>query len=172
MVSKSPTNPVVLVGQALFYGLFAAIIGYFSTSPDYTHLEPGKALLKLSFSTHGEFVTECRDRTPEELAKLAPNMRAAKVCPRERSPITVKIELDGQPLFEGVAQPGGLSKDGLSTLYRRFEVPAGEHQVSVKMNDNVRIQGFNLVKEERMTLKPAQIVVVDVRKDHGGIFFE
>ena len=27
MVSKSPTNPLVIAGQALFYGLFAVIIG-------------------------------------------------------------------------------------------------------------------------------------------------
>jgi hypothetical protein len=172
MVSKSPTHPLVVAAQALFYGLFAFIIGYFSTSPAYTHLEPGKALIKLSFSSHGEFVTECRERTPEELAKLAPNMRAAKVCPRERSPIRVRIDLDGAPLFEGAAAPAGLSKDGTSTLYKRFEVAAGEHLLSVKMNDNVRIQDFNYVKEERLTLKPAQILVIDFRKDHGGIFFE
>jgi hypothetical protein len=172
MVSKSPTHPVVLAAQAAFYGLFAVIIAYFSTSPDYTHIDPDKALIKLSFSYHGEFVTECRERTPEELARLAPNMRAAKVCPRERSPITVKIDLDGKPLYEGVAQPGGLSKDGASTLYKRFEIPAGEHLVSVKINDNVRIKDFNFVKEEKMILKPAQILVVDMRKDHGGIFFE
>lgn len=172
MVSKSPTNPLVLAGQALFYGLFAVIIGYFSTSPDFTHIEPGRSLIKLSFSTQGEPVGECRERTPEELAKLAPNMRAVKVCPRERSPISVKIDLDGKTLYEGVAPPAGLSKDGASTLYKRFEVPAGEHVVSVKMNDNVRIKDFNLVREEKMTLKPAQILVVDVRKDHGGIFFE
>jgi hypothetical protein len=172
MVNKSPTNPVVLAAQAAFYGLFAAIIGYFSTSPDYRHLEADKALIKLSFAYHGEPVGECRERTPEELAKLAPNMRTAKVCPRERSPITVKLDLDGKTLYEGAVQPAGLSKDGASTLYRRFEVPAGEHLVSVKMNDNVRVQGFNLVKEEKMSLKPAQILVVDVRKDQGGIFFE
>ncbi|MDR2240293.1 MAG: hypothetical protein LBE33_07620 [Zoogloeaceae bacterium] len=172
MVSKSPVNPLMLVGQVVFYGLFAVIIGYFSTSPDYTHLEPDKALIKLSFSTHGEPVGECRDRTPEELAKLAPNMRKARVCPRERSPITVKIDLDGHSLFEGVAPPTGLSKDGTSNIYRRFEVPAGEHLLSVKMNDNVRIQDFNYIKEERLTLQPAQILVIDLRKDHGGIFFE
>lgn len=172
MVSKSPLNPVALVGQVLFYGLFAVIIGYFSTSPDYTHLEPDRSLIKLSFSTHGEPVGECRTRTPEELAKLAPNMRAPTVCPRERSPITVKIDMDGKPLFEGVAPPAGLSKDGTLTIYRRFEVPSGEHMLSVKMNDNVRIKDFNHVKEEKLTLKPSQILVIDLRKDHGGIFFE
>lgn len=172
MVSKSPTNPLVMAAQALFYGLFAVIIAIFSTWPEYAHLEGDRSLIKLSFSYHGEPVGECRERSPEELAKLAPNMRVAKVCPRERSPIRVRIDLDGQPLFEGSAPPAGLSKDGTSTLYRRFEVPAGEHLVSVKMNDNVRIADFNLVREEKVTLKPAQIMVIDVRKDQGGIFFE
>ncbi len=134
MVSKSPTNPLVMAAQALFYGLFAVIIAIFSTWPEYAHLEGDRSLIKLSFSYHGEPVGECRERSPEELAKLAPNMRVAKVCPRERSPIRVRIDLDGQPLFEGSAPPAGLSKDGASTLYRRFEVPAGEHLVSVKMN--------------------------------------
>ncbi len=172
MVSKSPTNPLVLLAQILFYGLFAAIIGYFSTSPDYTHLEPNVSLIKLSFSTQAEPISECRERTPEELAKLAPNMRATKVCPRERSPIRVEIMLDGNLLYEGVAPPGGLSKDMPSTLYKRFEVPSGEHLLSVKMNDNVRIPGFNLVREERLTLKPAQILVIDLPKDREGILFQ
>ncbi|MBS3916355.1 MAG: hypothetical protein KGZ31_01540 [Sulfuritalea sp.] len=172
MVSKSLFNPLVLVGQVIFYGLFAAIIGYFSTAPKYTHLEPGLSLIKLSFSYHGEPVGECRQRTAEELAKLAPNMRAASSCPRERSPIRVKIDMDGQPLFEGIAPPAGLSKDGTSTIYKRFEVPAGEHTLSVKMNDNVRIEGYNMMREEKVTLKPAQILVIDLRRDQGGIFFE
>ena len=172
MVSKSPYNPLVLAGQALFYGLFAVIIAYFSTAPKYTHLEPEISLIKLYFSYHGEPVGECHQRTPEELAKLAPNMRAPISCPRERSPIKVKIDLDGQPLFEGVAPPAGLSKDGTSTLYKRFEVPSGEHMLSVKMNDNARIKDYNMVREEKVTLKPAQILVIDLRRDHGGIFIE
>ena len=150
MVSKSPYNPLVLVGQVLFYGLFAVIIAYFSTAPKYTHLEPEISLIKLSFSYHGEPIS----------------------CPRERSPIKVKIDLDGQPLFEGVAPPAGLSKDGTSTIYKRFEVPSGEHMLSVKMNDNVRIKDYNMVREEKVTLKPAQILVIDLRRDHGGIFIE
>ncbi|MBZ0131171.1 MAG: hypothetical protein K8F53_01035 [Rhodocyclaceae bacterium] len=172
MVSKSPFNPLVLVGQVLFYGVFAVIIGYFSTSPKYTHLEPNLSLIKLSFSYHGEPVGECHQRTKEELAQLAPNMRAPTSCPRERSPVRVKIDLDGQLLFEGAAPPAGLSKDGTSTIYKRFEVPSGEHMLSVKMNDNVRIKDFNHVREEKVTLKPAQILVIDLRRDHGGIFFE
>ena len=37
--------------------------------------------------------------------------------------------------------------------------------------DSIRIEGFNYVKEEKLTLKPAQIVVIDFAADKGGIFF-
>ena len=40
----------------------------------------------------------------EELAKLAPNMRVAQVCPRERSPVAVEVEMDGKP-YGVQAQP-------------------------------------------------------------------
>ncbi len=168
---KSALSPVALVGQVVFYGLFAVIIGYFSTAPKYAHLPPDHALIKLSFSHHGQPVTECRKRTAEELAKLAPNMRAPMACPRERSPVTVQVELDGKPLFAGAAPPSGLSKDGTSTIYRRFEVPAGEHALAVKMNDNVRVKDFNFTKAEKVTLKPAQILVIDFDAGKGGVVF-
>jgi hypothetical protein len=169
--TQSALKPVALIGQALFYGLFAVLIGYFSTSPKYEHLPSDLALIKLSFSHHGQPVTECRKRAPEELAKLAPNMRAPMACPRERSPVTVQVELDGKPLHRSVIPPSGLSRDGTSTTYQRFEVPVGEHTLSVKMNDSVRIEGFNYMKEEKLTLKPAQIVVIDFSADKGGVFF-
>ena len=164
-------KPVSLLGQALFYGLFAVIIGYFSTSPKYRHLPPDHALIKLSFSHHGEPAAECHKRTAEELAKLPRNMRAPMECQRERSPVTVQVELDGKLAFKGVAPPSGLSRDGVSTMYQRFEVPAGEHNIAVKMNDNVRIKDFNFAKEEKVSLKPAQILVIDFSAEKGGVIF-
>lgn len=171
MVSKSPLNPLALVGQALFYGLFAVIIGYFSTGPRYRHLPPDRALIKLSFSHHGQPVAECHKRTAEELAKLAPNMRAPMECGRERSPVKLEVVLDGKPLYAGVSPPSGLSRDGTSTAYQRFVVPAGEHMLDVKLNDNVRVKDFNFAKAEKVTLKPAQILVIDFDIEKGGVIF-
>jgi len=170
-MTKSSVTPLSLIGQVVFYGLFALIIGYFSTQPSYRHMAPDRALIKLSFSHQAQLVADCRKRTPEELAKLPPNMRAPMECARERSPVKVQLSLDGTPLYDGVAQPSGLSRDGASTLYRRFEIPAGEHKLAVKMNDNVRLADFNYVKEEKVTLKPAQILVVDFSAERGGIIF-
>lgn len=165
MVKKS----VSLIGQIILYGAFAAFIGYFATNPRYEHLAADKALLKISLSHFGE--RECRDRTPEELAKLPPNMRAKQECQRERSPLTLEVDLDGQALYRGVVPPTGIGKDGIAAVYRRFEVPAGEHKLAVRLNDNARIQGFPYSKEATMQLVPAQIVVIDFNRDKGGLFF-
>ncbi|RPH64714.1 MAG: hypothetical protein EHM83_07780, partial [Burkholderiales bacterium] len=95
-------------GQGILYLLFAAFIGYFSTSPAYQHLAPDEALLRLSFRHPGQFATDCRQRSAEELAKLPPQLRAQMDCPRERSPVHVRVELDGKVLAsdrEGRAEP-------------------------------------------------------------------
>ena len=53
--------------QAALYAAFVAFIGYFSTSPRYTHLPSGVGLLKLSFSHAGARKAPCHERSSEEL---------------------------------------------------------------------------------------------------------
>lgn len=163
-------KPAAIVGQIILYGAFAAFIGYFATEPKYHQIPDDIALVKLSMSHLGG--RECRKRTPEELAKMPPNMRAPLDCPRGRSDIKLLVELDGKPIFETVMHPTGLSRDGISTVYKRFELKAGTYQLAVKMNDNLTNPGFNFVKEEQITLKPAQVMVIDFNPDKGGLFFQ
>ncbi|MCF8199746.1 MAG: hypothetical protein K9J42_13335 [Sulfuritalea sp.] len=163
-------KPAAIVGQIILYGAFAAFIGYFATSPTYQQIPDDVALIKLSMSHLGG--RECRKRTPEELAALPPNMRAPMLCPRGRSDIKLVLELDGKPMFETMMHPTGLSGDGISTVYKRFEVKAGTYQLSAKMNDNLINPGFNHVKEAKVTLKPAQVLVIDFNPDKGGLFFQ
>ncbi len=163
-------KPAAIVGQIVLYGAFAAVIGYFATSPVYRQIGDDVALIKLSMSHLGG--RECRKRSADELAKLPPNMRAPLECPRERSDIRLQLELDGKPMFEAVMHPTGLSKDGVSTVYKRFEVKAGSYRIAVKMNDNLVNPGFNYIKEAQVTLKPAQVLVIDFNPDKGGLFFQ
>jgi len=163
-------KPFAIVGQVILYGAFAAFIGYFATEPIYKQIPDDVALIKLSMSHLGG--RECRKRTSEELAKLPPNMRAPLDCPRGRSDIKLEVDLDGKKVFETVMHPTGLSRDGVSTVYKRFEVKAGTYQLAVRMNDNLINPGFNFVKEAQVTLKPAQILVIDFNPDKGGLFFE
>jgi hypothetical protein len=40
------------------------------------------------------------------------------------------------------------------------------------MNDNLVKPGFNFVKEDKVTLKPGQVMVIDFNPDKGGLFFK
>jgi len=157
------------LGQAVLYGAFALAIGYFSTSPAYTHLAPDQALLKLSFSHGAQRVGACRDRSDEELAKLPPNMRVRQDCPRERARVIVELEMDGAPLYRESLPPSGLSRDGSASVYRRFVVPAGTHHLAARLSDNAK-GDFNYRGETTVTLAPAQVVVVEFHSPAGFQF--
>ena len=158
---KTPLTPLAWAGQVLLYALFALVIGVFSGWPPYRTLASDQALIKLSFSHTGKPVSDCRPQTPEELAKLPPNMRAPLRCPRERSPIVVELDVDGAPVFRHAAMPSGLSKDGASSVYHRLALAAGVHRVAVRLKDDARSTGFDHVREDSVTLAPAQILVID-----------
>ncbi len=158
------------LAQAVLYAAFVAVIGCFSTSPTYVHVAPGEALIKLSFSHAGARKEPCHERSPEELAKLAPNMRAPTLCPRERVPVTVEVALDGDPLFRVSAAPSGLAKDGASTVYRRVEVPAGTHRISARLSDIPGGQ-FNHSGEATIDLAPGRVLVIDFDAGKGGFLF-
>ena len=157
------------IGQALLYGTFAAFIGVFSHWPEYEHLAPDLALIKLSVVHHGKRLQECRKIAPEELARLPPNMRAPMECPRERSPITVEVDIDGAPALREVAEPTGLSDDGPAALHRRLEVTAGTHRLAVRLKDSARQHGYDFERNETVALRPAQILVIDFDAERGGI---
>jgi hypothetical protein len=150
------------------YAVFAIAIGIFSTWPGYRQLEPGEALLRLSFSHSGRIKAECRSRTPEELARLPANMRAPLECPRERSPVVVRVELDGEELLHESFAPSGLSRDGASTGYRRVPIAAGPHRVRVQVNDDARTSGFTYERERELSLGPGQVVLIDFAPERGG----
>lgn len=156
-------------GQAVLYGMFAAVIAVFSSWPTYDHLPDDHALIKLSFTHHAQRMHECEAVSAEELAKLAPNMRAPMRCPRERSPVTVEVDIDGNLAHRETASPSGLSGDGAASVYRRITVPAGAHHVSVRLRDSVRTEGFDFERSEIVNLGPAEILVIDFDAEQGGI---
>lgn len=159
-------------GQVLLYGCFAAAVGVFSRWPVYHPLPPGMAQIKVSFMHHGVRLADCRPYTAEELAKLAPNMRKDMKCERERSPVSIEVDLDGQRVVSHVSAPSGLSRDGVATLYRRLDVPAGEHRISVRFKDDQSARGVVQQREAVVSLAPAQVLVIDYNADKGGIVLQ
>ncbi len=154
----------------MIYGLFAMAIGYFADSPAYTHFPPDKAMIKMAFAHGGQPKEPCRRLSPEELAKLAPNMRRVVKCERERVPLYVELIMDDNMLYQASLPPTGLAKDGPSKAYERFAVPPGHHEVVVRLRDTPRSEGFDYEKKLRVELEPREILAIDFRAEMGGFF--
>lgn len=155
--------------QALLYAAFAAVLGYFSTSPHYRLLGEDQALLRLSLLHPGKPKGDCRSRSAEELAKMPPQMRAPLDCPRERSPVQVRVELDGKAVIDEAFAPAGLKRDGASAGYRRLPIAAGRHELRVQLNDDARRSDFPYERTVRLDVKPGQIVLIDFNPAQGGL---
>lgn len=172
-VPAQPTHqrlgPASWAGQALLYALFALFVGAFSHWPVYHHLGPNDALVKVSFVRAGKPVGDCRKLSDAELAKLPPNMRAATVCPRERSAVEIEVQIDGRTVLSRSAPPTGWAKDGASALYERVVVPAGERRIAVRLSDDVRARDAGWRREATRALAPGQVLVIDFDAEKGGI---
>ncbi len=162
-------KPLRLFGQALLYAAFAAFIGVFATWPAYSMLEPGHGLLRLSFSHPGKIGAACRQRSAEEMAKLPPHLRTAEDCQRGRSPVSVRIVLDGRTLLERSVAPAGLSHDGASSAYWRTPLPVGEHRLQVAFRDDQREGAPVYEKDTTLQVAEGQIVLIDFRADGVSI---
>lgn len=165
-------GPVQLLGQFVLYGLYGLVIAVFSQWPAYRPLAADQAQIKISVARLGQPVGECRRLSDDELGALPPNMRDPVQCPRERSPLTMEVDLDGQRVLQRVAQPGGLSRDGASAIYERLDVPAGEQHIHVRFNDDVRPGAKTWERETTVNLAAGQVLVVDFDAEKGGIVFE
>lgn len=159
------------LGQAVAYGLFAAMLGALSAWPSGPLVEPGRALVKLSFTHAGAHIEECRELTPAEVARLAPNMRVARDCVRGRVPIIAELIIDGKTVHTGVYEPTGLWGDGPSVVYEKFWVPAGDHRIKFQIRASRRESGFDYSESVRVSLAEHQILVVDFHSNQNGIVF-
>ena len=171
---------LALIGQVAAYAALAAFIGYFAAAPAYVPSDPALAQIKFSFTHGAARLQECRRYTPEELSRIAPNMRRALECQRERVPVVVELELDGQPLLQVAVPPIGIWKDGPAVLYRRFTVPPGPHRIMLRLRDDLPGRGdarrwtgeWNYVRAANIVLKPRQNFVIDFRADKGGFVLD
>ncbi len=157
--------------QAVNLFLFMWLIAAFSSGPVVRQLEEGMAVVTLAFGHAGDPIRACRQRTPEELAALAPNMRAPMDCPRERSTIKVELIMDGELIHNIVAPPPGAFKDQGVDIYENITVPVGRHEFTVRMNDNALVDGYTYSSSYTADLKPAQLLFIDFSMQKAGFVF-
>lgn len=159
-------RPLRYLLQALNYGVFMGLVWYFSSAPSIRLLAEDEAVLTIAFAHAGQLREPCRRLSQEELNQLAPNMRKLEECPRERSPVRIEAELDGETVYRASLAPPGLFGDGGVDVFYRLKIPAGAHDFALRMNDSVRIDEFNHTLERRVTIDPGKILLVgfDPRK--------
>jgi hypothetical protein len=156
-------KPGQYLGQALLYGLFFLPLVYLTSQPVYQRQDPALATLKVAVRHAGEVVGECVPAGGDAYDKLPVNMRRPEVCPRQRSPLRLQLRLDEQILLNVTEPASGLHNDGVTSIYRRFTVPAGHYQLSVLMNDDVAVDDHNWQLEQKIELLPAQVKVVSFK---------
>ena len=166
-MARLDSKPLRWLLQAVNYTLFMALVWYFSSAPAVRLIGPDEARITIAFAHAGQLREPCRMLSQEELNQLAPNMRKIDDCPRERSPVMIEARLDGEPFYSAVLPPPGLFGDGGVDVFFSSKIPAGEHRLELKMNDSVRVDGFNFIFEQPIELAPSQILLVDFDKKEG-----
>jgi hypothetical protein len=164
-------NALRIVLQAITYAAFAVFVGYLSASPAYDYADPAKATIKLSLSHAAHRVKPCVRLTPEQIAELAPNMRRPESCERQRLPLTVELEIDGETTENIEATPSGLWSDGPASIYERFEVQPGMHTITARLRDSNRSEGWDYTHTEDAMLVPGRYFTVTFRAETGGFSF-
>lgn len=157
--------------QAILYAAFAAFLGYLSASPSYDYASEDVATVKLSLSHAANRVKPCVRLTPQQMAELAPNMRVPEKCERERLPLSVELEVDGQIVVALQVPPSGLWGDGAASVYERFEIGPGEHTLTARLTDTDREEGWDYTHTETVTLQAGRYFTVTFRPETGGFSF-
>jgi hypothetical protein len=164
-------NPIRIAGQLGVIGAIFSAVALLSNRPVYRQTPRDTGIVMLSFVHGADRRADCRPRTAEEIAKLAPNMRRTLDCPRERRPIYVELDVGGRTIYQARLRPAGIASDGPSRVYERFVLPAGQYDIAVRMRDTPRIDGFDHQHSERVALAPDQMFVIDFRTESGKFVF-
>jgi len=157
-----------VLGQIVVYAFAGIALAYCSVAPRHRTLGPDQAVISLSFSHAGRLKQPCKPLSPDEMARLPPNMRRPRNCPRERWPIEVELFVNAERVYAGTHSPAGLWDDGPSTVYERFRVPAGPKTLTVQLRDSGRQEGFDFMRTAAIELEPNQNLVIDFRAEAGG----
>ena len=164
-------SAAMLFGQVLLYAAFVITIASFASSPDYRYADPAMASIKVSLSHAADRIDPCVPLTQEEIAELAMNMRQTEVCGRERLPLALEIDVDGETVFSIEAEPSGLWNDGPASIYERFDIAPGRYVVSARLRDTARSEGWDYEGSADVRLEPGRYFTVTFRAETGEFSF-
>ena len=165
------TRSLRMVSQVILYAAFAIAVGWLSVMPAYDYASQDVSSIKLSLSHATERIVPCVRLTPEQIAKLAPNMRRVEQCERARLPLHVEIDIDGETVVAVQAQASGLWNDGPASVYERFDVAPGPHTITARLRDSARDDGWDYTHSEDVVLEPGRYFTVTFDAATGGFHY-
>lgn len=116
-------------GRIVVGGALLGLVGLLSNLPAGTPAHDG--LLRLAWRSAGESVRLCRQRSAEELSRLAPHMRQPQECHQRTLPYRLRVRVDGA---ERIAHPvRAVGARGDRPLYVQQELPLapGQHALEI-----------------------------------------
>lgn len=154
--------------QAAAYATFAFVVGYLSFWPRYEYAAPEMAVVKLSLSHATERVEPCVQLTPQQIAELAPNMRRTQACERQRLPLLLQLDVDGEITIDQQVAPSGLWEDGPASVYERLNLHPGAHSITVRLRDSARVVGWDYTHTEDVVLEAGRYLTITFKPETGG----
>lgn len=94
-------------------------------------LVSSKAVLRLSWRLPGQVVETCRDRSPEELAKLPAHMRVPRLCKAQALSYELAVTIDGVQRPRETFAPKGLRGDRPLIVGDELALTPGDHDITV-----------------------------------------
>ncbi len=109
-------------------------LGWIAERPATTASPP--ALVRVLMVHPGKLKTVQGTLSGEMAAKLPPGLTEAQVLGGERYPVQLRVEIDGQVIWEGTYAPSGLRREGLAYALENLPVTPGNHRVRIQMMDD------------------------------------
>lgn len=103
------------------------------------------SLLRLSWKAVPERIEVCRELSDEELAKLAEHMRQRVRCDGRFATYTLRVEVDGQAVHEGIVRGAGLRHDRPMFLLHEIGMNPGEHRLRVVFERREKTDGDSAI---------------------------
>jgi len=161
-----------MIGQFVVIAVLFAGVSALANRPVFHQIPGNDGVLLLTFVHGADRKGECRRLSSEEIAKLPKNLRhAVQDCTRTRRPVYVELDVDGSNKYRADLPPSGIAGDGPSRVYQRFVLPAGKHDIAVRMRDTGRTDGFDHERRETVDIAPAQLLVLDYQPETGEFIF-
>jgi len=83
--------------------------------------------------------------------------------------VALRNAIDGSEIYNRSLAPPGLFGDGGVDVYYSAKIPAGKHHLEIKMDDSVRVDGFDYRFGQDITIEPAKILLVVFNTDTGFV---